>query len=375
MLYLITTLFLAIGAINSQNNLLFWAFGLAIAGVLISGVISGTGLMGLRIERLPIREARLGEPSVVRYRLRNRNRLMPAYALTIEEVDRETRKGPRESWPAFFSAPSAFVPQARARRDVTSEALMMPRARGVATLRVIRISSTFPFGLMRKSMVYEQIASATVLPARVTLCGALRRDVRACAESGTQVSTRVGMGDDFFGIREYVPGDPPRQIAWRASARVGELLVRQTSAPAPHRLWVVLDLRSESRTDWSFELAIAAGAELLRDATAQGLAVGLCVPGFGIIEAPRQGPRHVALLERRLAQLDPGAPGSGHDEIPARSFMRESFFVIHAGEVDHTVGPHTATRVSALEPSHLVIDPDTLPESLRPDSAPTGGSP
>ncbi len=351
--------------------------------MLISGVISGSGLMGLRVERLPVREARLGQPSSVRYRLRNRNRLMPAYSLTIEELDVDRLSEPMRGrdgetsaqranlrWPAFMSRPSAFVPQARARCDVTSEALMLPKSRGVASLRVIRISSSFPFGLMRKSIVYEQEAQATILPARVTLAPSLRRDVRACAESGTQVSTRVGMGDDFFGIREYVPGDSPRQIAWRASARVGELLVRQTSAPAPHRLWVVLDLRGPAVRSWSFELAIAATAELLREATNQGFAVGLSVPGFGIVEAPRQGPRHVSLLERRLALLDADEPEPGHDEIPARSLMRESFFVVHAGEVDHDIGPPGATRVSALEPARLVLNPDALPESLRRGDAP-----
>ena len=363
-------MFLAIGAINSQNNLLFWAFGLAIAGMLISGVISGTGLMGLRIERLPVREARLGEPSIIRYRLRNRNRLMPAYGLTIEELARESRKVSPETWPEFLSPPSAFVAQARARRDVTTEALMLPKSRGVATLRVVRISSSFPFGLMSKSVLCVQDASATVLPARVRLSQSLKQDVRACAESGTQVSTRVGMGDDFFGVREYVPGDSPRTIAWRASARVGELLVRQTSAPAPHRLWVMLDLLSSTRTGWSSELAIAGGAELLREASSQGLAVGLCVPGFGIIEVPRQGQRHMSHLDRRLAQLVLDAPVGGRDEIPTRSLMRESFFVIHAGAVDPCFGPATATRASALEPDRLVVDPASLPESLRPQEAP-----
>ncbi len=362
-------MFLAVGAINSQNNLLFWAFGLAIAGMLVSGVISGTGLMGLRVERLPVRDARLGEPSVVRYRVRNRNRLMHAFGLTIEELPRASRKAPAETWPGFFNAPSTFVLQARARRDVTAEALMLPKTRGVASLRVMRISSSFPFGLVRKSVLLEQEATAVVLPARVQLSRSLRRDVRACAESGTQVSTRVGMGDDFFGVREYVPGDSPRQIAWRASARVGELLVRQTSAPAPHRLWVVLDLLSAARTDWSSELAIAASAELLREASIQGYAAGLCVPGFGIVEVPRQGPRYVAQLELRLARLDTQKPGTGRDEIPARSLMRESFFVIHAGHLNPSLGPASANRASALEPEHLVVDPLQLPASLRPGVA------
>ena len=42
-LYLTITVFLAIGSINSQNNLLFIVFGLLAGGVVASGVLSGSG--------------------------------------------------------------------------------------------------------------------------------------------------------------------------------------------------------------------------------------------------------------------------------------------------------------------------------------------
>src|ERR1041385_4840021 len=48
LVYILVTLFIAMGAINSQNNLLFAALGLAIGGLLISGIISGGALLGVR---------------------------------------------------------------------------------------------------------------------------------------------------------------------------------------------------------------------------------------------------------------------------------------------------------------------------------------
>jgi len=366
-LYLATTLFLALGAINSQNNLLFWAFGLAISGLLISGVISGSGLLGLRVQRLNVPEGRVGEVLEVRYRLTNRNRFMSSNALTVRELDRARRGDEPASWARRVGAPSTFVDQVPHRGSTTVTAPCRCIRRGEGELCIISISSTFPFGLIRKSVLWQQDSRFVVLPARVELASALCARVRVAGEAGTQVSTRIGMGDDFFGVREYVPGDSLRQIAWRASARVGSLVVRQTSAPAPLRLWVLLDLRGGH--DWSQELAIAVASAFIRLACSQRYAVGLSVPGHGILLAPRPGEAQSAALERELAMIDAEREHDQRDTIPTRSLRRETFVVVHAGEQDGAIGPAGALHVSALRPERVVRESASLPESLLPDGA------
>ena len=44
------------------------------------------------------------------------------------------------------------------------------------------------------------------------------------------------------GVRDYVRGDPLRHVHWRASARRGDLVVKQVEEPAAPRLDLVLDL-------------------------------------------------------------------------------------------------------------------------------------
>ncbi|MBO6514819.1 MAG: hypothetical protein JJ974_12725, partial [Phycisphaerales bacterium] len=44
-LFVFVTLFIALGAINGQNNLLFWLFGFSIAALVVSGIITGSALM------------------------------------------------------------------------------------------------------------------------------------------------------------------------------------------------------------------------------------------------------------------------------------------------------------------------------------------
>lgn len=335
-------------------------------GLLVSGMVSGAGLMGVRAARLSVHGLRVGEAGGVRYRIWNTNRLTSAYGLLVEELPRIGRDE-QGDWMRWLRVRPAFCAQVRARRSASCEARVMPVRRGVFRFVGMRVSSTFPFGLVRKSVWFGQSQRIVVLPARVELSEGVLARVRSAADGGTQVSTRVGMGDDFFGVREYVPGDSPRTIAWRASARVGDLLVRQTSAPVPSRLWVILDLCSDGRTSASVELAIAGACAIVRAGVEAQLAVGLCVPACGILEAPRQGSRHAGRCEERLAEIevDGDRGGGGGGRIPARSLLRESFVVLHAGEVDPSVGPGEAHRVSALEPASLVHDPASLPESLR----------
>lgn len=50
---------------------------------------------------------------------------------------------------------------------------------------------------------------------------------------------------ETFQIREYVPGDSPRQIHWKLSGKLDKLIVREASCPVDHTLLVFLDKTSE----------------------------------------------------------------------------------------------------------------------------------
>ena len=85
-------------------------------------------------------------------------------------------------------------------------------------------------------------------------------------------SVRLGPGE-FHSLREYVPGDEPRTIHWRASARSDELKVRQHSAEGLRRCTVVLDQQvpTGDRHADAFERAVVAAASLVHSADQAGL--------------------------------------------------------------------------------------------------------
>jgi len=60
--------------------------------------------------------------------------------------------------------------------------------------------------------------------------------------SGQHQYRRAGLGAELLGIRDYVPGDSPRTIAWKPSARLGKLLTCEFESDVPICATLLVDL-------------------------------------------------------------------------------------------------------------------------------------
>ena len=97
--------------------------------------------------------------------------------------------------------------------------------RGWVPLPRMQVSSTLPFGLFR--------AWSWITPAEQMLVYArILRDGRP-RERNDDPTERITGGDEFASLRDYRPGDPIRHVAWKASARHDQLLVREFDRAAP----------------------------------------------------------------------------------------------------------------------------------------------
>lgn len=81
------------------------------------------------------------------------------------------------------------------------------------------------------------------------------------------VSKPFPTGFEFYGMRDYKPGDDLRRIVWRASARMGKLMVREAEQGITDRITVVLDTdrghhSHEGEYSESFETGVSAAASL-----------------------------------------------------------------------------------------------------------------
>ncbi len=98
--------------------------------------------------------------------------------------------------------------------------------------------------------------------------------------SGEHISDKLGSGLDFAETRRYQPGDDPRHIDWRASARGHNqtLLVRRYHAEHAQTLAILIDRRSSmafgTRKRLKITQALRAALMLLGPALKQGLAIG-----------------------------------------------------------------------------------------------------
>lgn len=111
--------------------------------------------------------------------------------------------------------------------------------RGVHRFDKIRLTSGDPFGFFRRQRHLDVPAELLVYPAYQPIKRLRLLESHQFAQQ--QVSHR-GMSGEVIGVREYRPGDSPRTVHWRSSARAGQLIVKEFADEQQPTLTVALDL-------------------------------------------------------------------------------------------------------------------------------------
>lgn len=270
--------------------------------MLVSGFLSGTALMGVQVRRETLFPTDAGSPLLVRYTIRNKNRFMPSFALTIEELETpKRRRVSAANWPRFMPRPVAFVPHLPPKGVAVVDAAVMPWARGRVTFEALRVSTTFPFGLTFKSVVFVQKQDVSIRPWRPALLpGALRRLLGLAGHAERSVQRR-GVGEEMYALRDYRTGESSRAIAWKPTARHGRLIVRETAQRSPASVCVAVGGASSPA---SRERVISLVAAVASRASAEGLEVGIAWTDAGVSIAPSASPNVASRVLEALASGD-----------------------------------------------------------------------
>lgn len=141
-----------------------------------------------------------------------------------------------------------------------------PTTRGVIHFLVIDAVSTGPIGLCHAGRRYRITPPTPVVVRPRPLPIHVRWPTPKAVGFGlSEVAPR---GDDLFrGVREYQRGDERRKIHWKATARLGELMVREDDGTGVVALQIVVDLdahpfeneRTVAAAAWMTEAAIERG--------------------------------------------------------------------------------------------------------------------
>jgi uncharacterized protein (DUF58 family) len=218
--------------------------------------------------------------------------------------------------------------------------------RGLHELGPLLATVADPFGLVRRPWIVTPPTDLVVrprvhdvLPPRRALGG--EPDPHA---EGPRIPTPETAGE-FLALRDYEPGDDPRRVHWRSTARTGELVVRLDEAAAPGRVVLLLDTRPEVHDTESFEVAVEAIASLAVRCRADQTPVEALTTAGEVLGRP--GPATLELLLDRLAVVTTGGP----DHLRALGAQLASRLGIGALVVA-TGAPDDAVR-RAVAPIHL----------------------
>lgn len=170
------------------------------------------------------------------------------------------------------------------------------RTRGRHALGPIVLRAVGPLGLMERVLQYphNRVADAEVMAGRAladwvivapSIVGirhyhllALQHRLR---EAGPRVIRRRGEGTSFAGLREYVTGDDPRRIDWKATARRQKTITREFTVEQGQTVFIAIDagrLMTQLAGEYSrFERALSSALVLADVALGNGDRVGCMV--------------------------------------------------------------------------------------------------
>jgi len=172
---------------------------------------------------------------------------------------------------------------------------------------VVRVEDPFGFYHVEKRSEAE-ILSIMPMPERIRAAELRPRHLGPWP--GTIPARTPGPGTEFYSMRDYVSGDDPKRINWKASAKHRRLILKEMEAERVTDVMVVLD------TDVSFyeigeaelfERGVRAAASLASLLLRQGNRVGMILQGEerGVV-APGFGKRHERDILVLLAAAKPG---------------------------------------------------------------------
>jgi len=230
--YMAGIILISLAALNTGNNLLFLILACLIATILMSGILSSITLSGVAMRLQLPEHIFAGQQVRASIELENEKLTLPSFSLRVESVKaKDSPSTPLLETPVYFP----YLPKrGRAQRSVP----MSFPTRGVYRQDAFRIVTRFPFGFLQKAhrvnLRTEALVYPSVEPSRefFEILPALQ---------GAMESLAKGRGQDLYALRDYLPTDSARHVHWKASARLGSLMVREFTREEDARVLLVLD--------------------------------------------------------------------------------------------------------------------------------------
>ena len=200
-------------------------------------------------------------------------------------------------------------------REVQTMIVLRPRSVGLAVLHGASLRLTDPLGLTHIEAYFPSPIALPIVPRTGAVPGYGASARAAGPERAQRASARqVGQGGELRELRDHRPGDPWKQIAWKATARRGRLMVREVERETQTTHLFVLDVSSRMRLgprgETPLDLGIELTSRLARGALEAGDRVGLALVDKRVVgtvassDHPTQRRKIVDSLARCTAVYD-----------------------------------------------------------------------
>ncbi|HVM75655.1 MAG TPA: DUF58 domain-containing protein [Candidatus Saccharimonadales bacterium] len=332
-IYLAGIVLVALAAINTGNNLLFLVLACLIASILMSGILSSITLTGVEA-RLELPEHIFAEQTVRGVvELKNEKQTLPSFSLRVEGV----RK--KDSTDAAILATPVYFPYVPRRESVKLSVPIRFPHRGVFQQEALKIVTRFPFGFLQKARRLDLKSEAVVYPS-----------VEATAEfldvlpgiQGAIESLAKGRGQDLYALRDYLPTDSARHVHWKASARLGSLMVREFAREDDCQVLLVFDpcsaagaRNATARDKQQFEFAVSLCAAIAWSFCECSALLQYRSAGVDVPLAPAA--ENIYAVLRHLATVQPQAPSANSNALSEFAADPESFKLIVTAQPRGTI--------------------------------------
>ena len=245
---------LAIGWSKGINLLILLTFILA-AVVLFNWILSGRQVKRIAASRRWAGPAFAGVQSHWDLQIENRGP-QPLAGFMIADSAAESQR----EW---------FVDRVKPGQTVRLAAAGVFQRRGIQRLQPVSVHCSYPFGLARRQRTFGGTTECVVLPRLGSVNMTrfrqwLQRILRSSGRLHRIARPSMIHQDDLHGLRAFRPGDNPRWIHWRTSARRNLKMVREFEEASGMSLVVVLDATCDvaDQSDPKFEAAVSLAASI-----------------------------------------------------------------------------------------------------------------
>ncbi|QCR19669.1 DUF58 domain-containing protein [Agrococcus sp. SGAir0287] len=251
------------------------------------------------------------------------------------------------------------LPRLDTGEDSTQRIVLDTRRRGRVVVGPATVLRTDPFGILERTHVLTAASELVVHPrvARIpSVAAGLVRDLEG--ETSAELTA-----DDvaFHSLRDYHPGDEPRHVHWRSTARTGQLLVRQFEPSKRSDTLVCVSTSAEDYGADDFELALEVVATIASAAIAQRRSVR-------VVESPSSGRLDPATVDARTRDrlLDALTDLATDRRLGIVDVVRSIALAPQASVAWIVVGGTAAPR--RLREATGLLPPDVAPIVLRADA-------